>query len=87
MNFAWRCWQMTPVTPLITVQFGYGVAGHIAGPHEPFVSKFVWPRLLESYVPTHLPLILLTNLAASLAANLSIAVLGVANLLFFTLQL
>jgi len=69
-------------------QFGCGVVGHIAGPHKPFVSKFVWPRLLESCVPAHIPIILLANLAAAnLAANLSTAVFGVANLLFPTSQL
>jgi hypothetical protein len=36
-------------------QFGCGVLGHTAGPHKPFVSKFVWPRLLESCLPPIFP--------------------------------
>jgi hypothetical protein len=65
-------------------QFSCCVLGHIGGPYKPFVSKFVWPRLPESCVPSHLPHNPLANLAA---ANLSIAVPGVANLLFLTPQL
>jgi hypothetical protein len=66
-------------------QFGFGVAGHTAGPHKPLSSKFVWPRLSRT---CYLPIILLANLAAAdLAADLGIAVPGTANLLFLTPQL
>ncbi len=63
-------------------QFGCDVVGHTAGPYKPFVSKFVWLRLLESCVPAYLPIILLSNLAAvNLAA--SIAAIGPFSALAF----